>query len=65
MDVPPKGISLIKTKLEPKELDYPLNSATKSKLNHRLVTLFSTQPTVQYGQKGAELTISYRRFQSQ
>ena len=41
--------------LGPIELGYPLNSATKSKSNHQFVTPFSTQPTVQFGLKGAEL----------
>jgi hypothetical protein len=47
-------------KLGPLELGYPLNPATKSKSHQRFVSLFSTQPTIQYGSKGAELAGKFK-----
>ena len=47
-------------KLGPLEFSYPLNPATKSKSHHRFISLFSTQPTIQYGSKGAELAGKFK-----
>ena len=47
-------------KLGPLEPGHPLKSATQPKSNHLFVPSFSTQPTVQYGPKGADLTNGHR-----